>query len=105
MPMPGRNFGHIPDMVLVREPYESGMSRSIAIELELNRKTLSEWKLIISAYRDCSLFEHVVYFVPDAGVERALTVVVQALGADQKVYVQPFAPVDLTAEPPTANTY
>lgn len=95
----GRSFGHIPDMVLVRQPFASGLSGSIAIELELNRKTLSEWKAILGAYRDSSAFYQVAYYVMDTEIERALLGVAKAVGADHKIVVVPFSPVDLTAMP------
>lgn len=103
--IPGKGFGHIPDMVIIRQPFPNGASGSISIELELTRKTLSAWNAIITAYRDSPLFAQVGYFVPDNSMERALKGVITALNANNKVFVQRFEPLDTTAEPPTAYTY
>lgn len=99
VPVPGRGFGHIPDMVLARAPYPNGMSGNIAIELELTRKGLSDWKTILTAYRDSAAFAEVYYFVMSREVQRALTGLIAALGASEKIKVVPFTPVDLTADP------
>jgi hypothetical protein len=103
LPMTGRQFGHIPDMVLVRQPFPNGLAGSLAIELELNRKTLSEWNLVLSTYRDSTAFASVVYYVVDADIERALVGAIRALGADQKIHVVRFTPIDTTAEPGTSE--
>lgn len=99
LPVPGKNYGHIPDMVVVRAPFDNGASGSIAVELELNRKTLSEWRNIITAYRDTPHFAQAVYYVVDAEIERALRGVIHALGADHRVTVIRFEPLDTTAIP------
>jgi len=99
LPVPGKNYGHIPDMVVVRAPFDNGASGSIAVELELNRKTLSEWRNIITAYRDTPHFSQAVYYVVDAEIERALRGVIHALGADHRVTVIRFEPLDTTAIP------
>lgn len=99
LPVPGKNYGHIPDMVVVRAPFENGASGSIAVELELNRKTLSEWRNIITAYRDTPHFAQAVYYVVDVEIERALRGVIHALGAEHRVSVIRFEPLDTTAIP------
>lgn len=99
LPIQGKNYGHIPDMVVVREPFENGAAGSIAVELELNRKTLSEWRNIITAYRDTSYFAQAVYYVVDVEIERALRGVIHALGAEHRVSVIRFEPLDDTATP------
>ena len=99
LPVPGKNYGHIPDMVVVRAPFENGASGSIAVELELNRKTLSEWRNIITAYRDTPHFAQAVYYVVDAEIERALRGVIHALGAEHRISVIRFEPLDTTAMP------
>jgi hypothetical protein len=99
LPVQGKNYSHIPDMVVVRAPFENGASGSIAVELELNRKTLSEWRNIITAYRDTANFAQAVYYVVDVEIERALRGVIHALGAEHRVSVIRFEPLDTTAMP------
>lgn len=99
VPVPGRGFGHIPDMVLVRQPFPNGLSGSIAVELELTRKGLSEWKTVLTAYRDSNVFIQCYYFVMSADIKRALEGVIKALNASDKISVIQFTPVDLTADP------
>lgn len=97
LPVQGKNYSHIPDMVVVRAPFENGAPGSIAVELELNRKTLSEWRNIITAYRDSSHFAQAVYYVTDVEIERALRGVIHALGAEHRLSVIRFEPLDTTA--------
>lgn len=99
VPMAGRAWGHIPDMVLVRQPFETGAPGSIAIELELTRKNLSDWRNIITAYRDAGQFATVVYYVTDADVEKAVTATVRQLNATDRVQVLRFAPIEDAALP------
>lgn len=99
IPMSNRSFGHIPDMVLARQSYPNGSSGNIAIELELNRKHTSEWVAVLTAYRDTQLFELVQYYTMSKEIKRALTAIVKALGAEDKIQVHYFIPVDNTADP------
>ena len=99
IPMSNRSFGHIPDMVLARQSYPNGSSGNIAIELELNRKHTSEWVAVLTAYRDTQLFELVQYYTMSKEIKRALTAIVKALGAEDKIQVHYFVPVDNTADP------
>jgi DNA-binding PadR family transcriptional regulator len=99
VPVPGRGFGHIPDMVLAREPYPNGASGSIAIELELTRKGLSEWKTVLTAYRDSPNFDQVYYLVVSSEIKRGLEGVIKALGAQNKIQVMPIVLNDLTGDP------
>jgi hypothetical protein len=99
IPVPGRAIGHIPDMVLARQPFPNGSSGNIAIELELTRKGLAEWQKIVAAYMASPDFHEVYYFVDSGEVRRGFEGVVKALGAEQKVKVVKFVPVDLTADP------
>lgn len=101
VPMAGRQWGHIPDMVLVRQPFENGSPGSIAIELELTRKNLSEWRNILTAYRDNGQFAQVVYYVTDADIEKAVTATINALGAQDRIQVVRFTPIETTALPNT----
>jgi DNA-binding transcriptional ArsR family regulator len=97
VPVHGRGIGHIPDMVLAREPFPSGVSGSIAIELELTRKNLGEWRTVLSAFRDSNRFAEVYYFVTSREVSKAMTRVVKALGAEDKIFIRMFEPEDDTA--------
>jgi hypothetical protein len=99
VPVAGSAYGHIPDMVLVRQPFPNGSSGNIAIELELTRKSLSDWNKIIGAFRDSNTFSEVYYFVMSKEIQRGLMGVVKALNAEHKVKIVPFTPVDLTADP------
>lgn len=97
VPVHGRGIGHIPDMVLAREPFPSGVSGSIAIELELTRKNLGEWRTVLSAFRDSNRFAEVYYFVTSREVSKAMTRVVKAIGAEDKIFIRMFEPEDDTA--------
>lgn len=99
IPVRGKSHRHIPDMVVVRNPLPDGTSGSIAVELELNRKTLSDWNSILTAYRDSTQFAQVVYYVVDGDVEKALRGVVHATGAEHRVSIVKFQPLDNTATP------
>lgn len=103
VPVPGRGFGHIPDMVLAREPYPNGASGSIAIELELTRKGLSEWKTVLTAYRDSPNFDQVYYLVVSSEIKRGLEGVIKALGAQNKIHVMPIVLNDLTGDPESSG--
>ncbi len=99
IPMQGRQFGHIPDMILAREAYPNGASGNIAIELELNRKNTTEWVSVLTAYRDSPLFEKVIYYTMNKEIKRALTAIAKAINAEDKIEVEFFVPVDNTADP------
>jgi hypothetical protein len=99
VPVAGRGFGHIPDMVLARQQYPNGASGSIAVELELTRKGLSEWKTVLTAYRDSPVFAEIYYYVMSSDIKRGLEGVVKALGASDKIHIIAFTPIDLTADP------
>jgi len=99
VPAVGRSFGHIPDMVLARQPFPSGQSGNIAIELELTRKSLSEWKNVLSAYLMSPAFNEVYYFYTSAEVRKGLLGTIKAIGAQEKIKVAPFTPIDNTADP------
>ena len=86
-------------MVLSRQAFPNGMSGNISIELELTRKSISEWKTILTTYRDSPIFAEVYYFVIAAEMKRSLTSVIKAIGASDKIKVINFNPVDLTADP------
>ena len=103
LPIPGRAFGHIPDMVLVRQPYPNGASGNISIELELTRKSISEWKTILTGYRDSNVFAEVYYFVLNPDLKRSLNKVIKSIRAQDKIKVLDFKPVDLTADPYTSG--
>lgn len=99
LPTPGRSWGHIPDMVLVRQPFDSGASGNIAVELELHRKTLADWKAILTAYRDTPQFHQVIYYMCDADIERSLTGTIKAINAEDRIQVIRFTPIETTALP------
>lgn len=99
VPALGRSFGHIPDMVLVRQPFPSGQSGNIAVELELTRKSLSEWKNVLTAYVGSPAFHEVYYFYTSSEVRKGMLSVVRALGAENKIKMVPFTPIDNTADP------
>lgn len=101
LPTPGKAWGHIPDMVLVRQPFDNGASGNIAIELELNRKTLADWKTILTAYRDSPQFAQTIYYITDGEVERGLTGTINALNAQDRIQVVRFTPIETTALPGT----
>jgi len=97
IPVPGRGIGHIPDMVLARQPFPNGSSGSIAIELELTRKNLGEWRTVLTAFRDSDRFNEVYYFVTSNEVLKAVKRVVKAIGAEDKIHVRMYEPEDETA--------
>lgn len=99
VPAPGYAFGHIPDMVLVRQRFPSGASGNIAVELELTAKSYSQWRTIITAFRDSNAFAEVFYFVPSKTLGRALLAVIKETNAAHKVKVVRFNAVDKTADP------
>lgn len=99
LPIPGRAFGHIPDMVLVRQPYPNGASGNVSIELELTRKSISEWKTILTQYRDSYIFAEVYYFVLSKELKNSLNSVIKSIHAEDKIRVFDFKPVDLAADP------
>lgn len=99
LPIPGRAFGHIPDMVLVRQPYPNGDSGNVSIELELTRKSISEWKTILTQYRDSRIFAEVYYFVLSGELKRSLNSVIKKIHAEDKIKVFDFKPIDLAADP------
>lgn len=88
--------GHIPDMVVARQPFANGLSGNIAVELELTRKPIPTWKNILTAYRDSTNFAQVYYFVMDKEIGRALKKIVQVIGAEDKIIVEAVAPRDLS---------
>lgn len=97
LPMPATHArGHIPDMVVARQPFANGASGNIAVELELTRKPISTWKDILTAYRDSTNFAQVYYFVMDKEIGRALKKVVEVIGAEDKIMVEAVAPRDLS---------
>lgn len=99
IPVPGRPNGHTPDMILARQPFPNGASGNIAIELELSRKGLEEWKKILSAFVASSDFAAVYYFVKSRDVQRSLQSIVKSVGGEGKIMVELFVPIDLTADP------
>jgi hypothetical protein len=99
VPVQGRAMGHIPDMVLARQPFPNGASGNVAVELELTRKGLAEWRKVLGAYQTSPYFAEVYYFVTSRELQRGLEGVIKALGAGDKIKVVPFTPVDQTADP------
>jgi hypothetical protein len=99
VPSAGRAMGHIPDMVLVRQSFANGLSGNISIELELTRKNYTEWKNILTAYKNSTVFHEVYYFVVSSEIKRGLNSVIKSVGAGDKIKVLQFKPVDLTADP------
>jgi hypothetical protein len=103
VPVPGRNIGHIPDMVLARQPFPGGSSGNISVELELTRKSLSEWNTVLTAYKNSNAFAEVYYFVMNREVRVGLQGVIKTLGLEDKVKVVNFEPIDMTADPNTTG--
>jgi hypothetical protein len=99
LPVKGRAYGHIPDMVLSRQPFPNGASSNISIELELTRKSMSEWNTILTTYNNSDAFAEVLYFVISNDIKRALNLVIKSVGAMDKIKVVMFSPVDLAADP------
>ncbi len=99
IPVPGRPSGHWPDMILSRRPYPSGLSGNIAIELELTRKNLEEWRKILTAFLKSPDFDKVVYHVRTRDIQRSIQTVVKAIHGEDKIQVSIFEPIDQTANP------
>ncbi len=62
---------HIPDMVLLRRPFEDGRHGHVAVELELSRKTPADYEDILASYA-ASQYGHVAYFTDDNSVANML---------------------------------
>lgn len=104
IPVPGRPLGHVPDMVLLRQPYADGRSGHIAVELELTRKGLGEWRQVLTAYRNSDLYDKVHYFAGSKEIARSMTGVIHGIGAEDKITVSVFNAVDLTGDPTTTGS-
>lgn len=87
---------HIPDLVLVRPATPAGTGNSVAVELELTRKRVQQYKAILKAYREAAHIGHVVYVTPYKSVAQAVTAAAQSLSLDWMVEVQVFNPADPT---------
>ena len=100
IPAVGSNSIHIPDMVLLRQPYDDGRSGNIAVEMELTRKSFKRWTEIIRAYVASPIFATVVYYVTEKSMKRGLEHVIgDVAGAEGKVFVNMFEPVDMAWDP------
>jgi hypothetical protein len=102
--VPGRPLGHVPDMVLLRQPYETGESGHIAVELELTRKGLGEWRQILTAYRNSDKYDKVHYFAGSKEIARSLRGVIAGIRGEDDITVSVFEPVDLTGDPLSAGS-
>lgn len=104
IPMPGRSLGHVPDMVLLRQPYPDGRVGHIAVELELTRKSLGEWRQILAAFRNSDVYDKVHYFVATNEMKKSLSGVIRGLRAEDMITVSVFSPVDLIGDPLTSGS-
>ena len=88
-----RVFSHIPDMVLVEPPDEQGRPRTVAVELELVRKTPAEWRSILRGYRDAPHIGQVLYFTHlHTTIAKPLAEIAEDLGLGDLVKVRRFVP-------------
>jgi len=91
---------HIPDMVLLRQPFDDGRSGNVAVEMELTRKSMSTWRAIVDAYTAFPGFASVMYYFTDPVLKRAFDqVIADVSGASKKIHTTMFAPVDMTWNP------
>ena len=81
---------HIPDMVLVRPLTAEGVPGSVAIELELNRKTPAQWRKILAAYKRATKFARVVYYSHDASIRNGILRAAESTGTSHMVEVHDF---------------
>lgn len=99
--------GHIPDLVLVRQPYTDPTtghisSGNVALELELTRKTMSDWTNIITGYRDTPIYAQTYYFVVSRDIGRSIQSVINSVpGANTQIFVKEFTPTEQAADPGT----
>jgi hypothetical protein len=85
---------HCPDMVIARTRDGSGRPRSLAIELELTGKSIDDYARTLASYA-CydgrSLFERVVWLVPNVSVARMIEAGAAKIGVGHEVFsVVPF---------------
>lgn len=90
----GERYRHIPDMVLVRPPAPDGSPGSIAIELELCRKTRSLWRQIFNAYSHQENIGLVVYFTHRRELSTALTSTIKDMGLERLILVKKYVASD-----------
>lgn len=90
----GEKYLHIPDMVLVRPPAPDGSPGSIAIELELTRKTRSLWKQIFAAYAASPNIGLVVYYTHRRKLATALTATIKDMDLDDMIKVKKYVASD-----------
>lgn len=79
---------HTPDMVLMRPRAADGRSQHVAIELELNAKTVKEWRQILTMYKQSTTYATVVYFTHKRSLVNSLRKINEEhvnLGPDQLV--------------------
>jgi len=96
----GGGVGHIPDMVLLRRSFEDGRSGNVALELELTRKPLSDWKSIVESYVRHEGYAQVQYFFTSPDLLRSFVSVVAGVpGGVGKVSASLFVPVDQAWDP------
>lgn len=92
----GSQKTHMPDMVLVRPRAKDGSSQHVAIELELNAKSIQEWRNILSVYKGSKVFKTVIYFTHKRSIANSL----KALNAEhikmgpEQFVVRKYIPVN-----------
>lgn len=92
----GSHKTHMPDMVLVRPRAKDGSSQHVAIELELNAKSIQEWRNILSVYKGSKVFKTVIYFTHKRSIANSL----KALNAEhikmgpEQFVVRKYIPVN-----------
>lgn len=64
---------HTPDMVLARPRNPDGSCAHVAIELELNNKSMVDWTRILTAYKGSPVYKTVAYFTHKRGIANSLT--------------------------------
>lgn len=71
---------HVPDLVLARDRAEDGSPRSIAVELELNAKTVERYKGILMSYKlDEHLYEKVIWVTNNNSIAKKLIEAAEAI--------------------------
>ena len=85
-------YGHIPDMVLIRDPNPDGTAKTAAVELELVHKPATKWEQILKAYLDAPHIGEVIYYTNQRKIATGIAKAAAKVGAEHMVQVRRFIP-------------
>lgn len=72
---------HVPDLILRRERDDDGTPRSIAVEIELNKKSYNRYMETLMAYKlDEDIYEKVIWVTTNASIMRMLSDIATEIG-------------------------